>query len=112
MVFKMLRQLHDFIKNNYEQRKYEEAEKEYQTWQMDYDYAKVRAKQNKISDYQLGYNQAISDYQKDGIFHQYPEYLAKVANDISSERLCEIENFLKGYHDSKIRLSQDKDLKS
>lgn len=100
----MLKQIHDFIKNNYEQGKYEEAEKEYQIWQMDYDSAKAKATQSKISDYQLGYNQAIADYQKDEIFHNYPEYLIKVANDISDERLSEVENFLKGYSDSQKRL--------
>lgn len=100
----MLRQLHDFVKDHYEQGDYEDAKIEYQKWQTDYSKVKSQTSGTSKSDYQLGYDQAIADFQKNKSFRQYPEVLIKFANHISGEKLTEVENFLKGYHDSKNKI--------
>lgn len=103
----MFNDLHNFVKSNYEQGTYFEAQKEYQHWQKNYDQLKTNV-HTTTSDYELGYQQAQNDYQKNQTFHYYPTYLINFANRISDNRLSEVSAFLKGYHDFEIKVLKTK----
>lgn len=106
-MFNMINDVQNFIKSNYEQGTYFEAQKEYQNWQNNYDQLKSYTT-DKTSDYQLGYQKAQADYQKNQTFHYYPSYLINFANRVSDNRLSEVSEFLKGYHDFKNELLKTK----
>lgn len=82
-----LRQIHDFVKINYEQHKYN-----YHPAQESYSSGK--------NDYQLGYAQAMSDYRRIHSFRNYPQSMVGFVNKVSNNDMFEISSFIDGYNDA------------
>lgn len=97
----MIEHLHNFVKTNYQQGTYFEAQREYEHWQANYDQIKSQEDPKQIDDYHLGYQQAEIDYRESQTFRYYPSYLINFANRISENRFVEISDFLRGYNDYK-----------
>ena len=92
-------QLHDFIKTNYEENLYQDQIEAYKNLQNDYHYSQDIHPNNK-NDYQLGYDQAMSDYRRNHAFHNYPESLLKFGHKLTNDKLSEITLFVAGYRDA------------
>ncbi|MCI1903262.1 MAG: hypothetical protein LKJ03_04190 [Enterococcaceae bacterium] len=104
----MFKQLHDYVKQNYEDGNYQEAEEEYKNWSAKYDQAASANPAKKASDYQLGYEQATADFEQKHSFHHYPEKLVDFANQLTENKMQEITEFIKGYEDRKKELKTSK----
>lgn len=102
----MFKKLHDYVKENYEAGKYQEAEEEYQHWQATYRQTSD-TNSGEISDFQLGYNQAITDHEAGHVFHHYPEALVRVADKLTGDGLTEILQFIEGYQQAKEKLKEE-----
>ncbi|KRL02619.1 hypothetical protein [Liquorilactobacillus capillatus] len=94
----MFRQLHEFIKENYEQENFNTTyNKASKGWEKD----NYTTCQHICSDYQLGYQQAKYDYQAHHFFYHYPAKIVSLLNRITRGRISEIENYICGYNDAK-----------
>jgi len=83
----LIRQLHDFDEYHYESN----TKTAFSTT----DYR---------SDYQQGYEQAITDYRTNHSFHHYPDKLIRLGNDIFDDKLSEVEEFISGYKDGQLNI--------
>ncbi|APU71512.1 hypothetical protein LCR01_13950 [Companilactobacillus crustorum] len=90
-----IKAIHDFVKYNYERGNYHNAEFVYRDF-THYNTIKSNHYSEK-SDYQIGYNQAKIDYQREHCFHSYPDSLLELTNKLSDNHLLEIVDFIKGY---------------
>lgn len=87
----MLRRLHDLIKEKYEKGEYQQAANSYYNWK--------RSIHSQINDnYQLGYDQAMADFQNHRHFHHYPDKIINFIDDVTNQRLEEVNRFIRGYN--------------
>jgi hypothetical protein len=96
-AFQKLTQLHDYVKKNYEQGNYDGAKESWST-------ESVRAGQattEPMSDYQMGFDQAVKDHEQHRAFHHYPSELVKLGNAVSDHKLAELSEFINGYNAAK-----------
>ncbi|GEP23320.1 hypothetical protein [Lentilactobacillus diolivorans] len=100
----MLKELHDYVKKNYEQGNYKDAEAQYKNWDNRNYYDKKTQTQSKQSDYQKGYEQATQDFKNNRAFHRYPKEAVKIGNEITNNKLSEVSNFIAGYEKAKADL--------
>ncbi|MQS74856.1 hypothetical protein [Companilactobacillus halodurans] len=98
-------QLHDFIKENYEDGTFQSTQDSYRQVKNDYQASKDFHASTE-DDYQLGYQQAMSDYRRDHAFRYYPKSLLRFANEISDNKLIEITNFIDGYKNAQKDISK------
>ncbi len=98
-------QLHHFVKRNYERGNYDNAQASSANEHPDYD-GRPEKPQIGVSDYQLGYKQALSDFENKHAFRHYPKLLVKFANIVSGHRLFEVLAFIVGYDDGKSACSK------
>jgi len=94
-----LRQIHDFVKMNYNQQNYDYAKQSYENIKSDYHNVKD-AHQDGKNDYQLGYDQAMSDYRRIHSFRNYPQSMVGIVNKVSNNDMFEISSFIDGYNDA------------
>ncbi|WP_125770702.1 hypothetical protein [Companilactobacillus furfuricola] len=87
----MLRKLHDFIKRKYEEGDYQQAADSYYDWKNS-----IRAQIN--DDYRLGYDQAVADFENHRSFHHYPDKIISFSNALTSQRINEVDRFIRGYN--------------
>ncbi|KRL36653.1 hypothetical protein [Liquorilactobacillus uvarum] len=99
----MLQEIHDFVKNNYEQENFQ-TYNEHNWSKTDYSSKNCSYQQNNMADYQLGYQQAIQDYKTQHEFRHYPEELAKLINKLTNGRVSEISEYIRGYNVGKEEL--------
>ena len=90
-----LHMIHNFVKNNYDS-----DQRSYSNISSDYHHPKDNQHDEK-NDYQLGYYQAVSDYQRIHNFRNYPQSMMRIANKISNNQMFEISSFIDGYNDAK-----------
>ncbi|AUJ30759.1 MAG: hypothetical protein ABF991_07810 [Liquorilactobacillus hordei] len=93
---KNIKELHDYIKNHYDNGDYQEAEQAYKNWKDTNDYS-YHDDIDESDDYTRGYNQATKDYQKNHTFKHFPENLINLVNLISKNKALEVANFIEGY---------------
>ena len=110
-----LKQLHDYVKENYEAGNYKEAEKAYKKWRDTYDYtynaanaAKTAVKKSSLSDYQMGYEQAKKDYAESHSFKDFPKKGVNLVNRVTQNKAIEIERYIDGYNDAKAKILRAK----
>ncbi|BAQ56506.1 hypothetical protein LBAT_0117 [Lactobacillus acetotolerans] len=101
-----LKDLHDYVKNNYEKGKYSDAEEKYKNAgkyysKKKYYFNKSNTNNHKTSDYKLGYDQAINDYKHNKSFHTYPKNAVNLGNSISKGKMNEVSDFIDGYNTAK-----------
>ena len=99
-------QIKNFISENYHDGNYQAAVQQYHHWQSNYNRAKRYQTQEQISDYQLGYGQAETDFQRDHAFHDYPQDLVLLANEIDGNQTKEVSDFVRGYKDGQDKFSK------
>lgn len=87
----MLRRLHDFIKEKYENGEYQQAADSYYSW-------KNSIKADITDDYQLGYDQARSDFENHRSFHHYPDKIVSLTNNAFDHKSEEVIQFIRGYN--------------
>ncbi|AQG71804.1 hypothetical protein AWJ15_01940 [Lacticaseibacillus rhamnosus] len=105
-MFKNIQSLHDYVKKNYEAGRYDATAKEYQQWTNDYETAKAHAAHPEAgSDYQMGYQQALSDHDHGFDFRDYPETMIHFGNVVTGHRMQEVADFIKGYNAAKVELT-------
>jgi len=96
----MLKKFHNYPKYNYKQ-EHVEFEKEYSEWQKRFTDSKQSFTYTDYrSNYQIGYNQAIRDYQSNCFFHQCPKTLIKFGNTLFDDKLSELSEFITGYEEA------------
>ena len=107
-----LKQLHDYVKENYEAGNYKDAEKAYKKWRDTNDYtyhaAKTAVKKNSLSDYQMGYEQAKKDYAESHSFKDFPKKGVNLVNRVTQNKAIEIERYIDGYNDAKAKILRAK----
>ncbi|GMA69972.1 hypothetical protein GCM10025879_12180 [Leuconostoc litchii] len=84
---KLFKNLHNYVKENYESGKYQAAEQTYQS--------------TSVDDYQLGYKQAEFDYKNNHTFQKFPSATIQLVNDITDNKAIEISKFISGYEAAK-----------
>ncbi|KAA8327196.1 hypothetical protein FE407_00095 [Leuconostoc carnosum] len=84
----LLRQLHNYIKNHYQNGDYA------------YDY-QTTTPPTASSDYQQGYQQALADYKSGQMHHHYPHFSMILLNTLSNNKAIEISEFIRGYRAGK-----------
>lgn len=95
-ALKKLTQLHDYVKKNYEQGKYDNPANQ--------DYSNRKAYEShsdRTDDYQMGFSQALQDHQEGHAFKSYPEKLVDFGNQVSDDKMQELSDFIAGYEDGK-----------
>ncbi len=100
-----INQLHHFVKRNYERGNYDKAQF-FSTYEHHEHNGKPEKPQIGVSDYQLGYKQALSDFENKHAFRHYPKLLVKFANIVSGHRLFEVLAFIVGYDDGRSACSK------
>jgi len=80
----LLRQLHNYIKNHYQNGDYA------------YDY-QTTTPPTASSDYQ----QALADYKSGQMHHHYPHFSMILLNTLSNNKAIEISEFIRGYRAGK-----------
>ena len=107
-----LKQLHDYVKENYEAGNYKDAEKAYKKWHDTNDYtyhaAKTAVKKSSLSDYQMGYEQAKKDYAESHSFKAFPKKGVNLVNRVTQNKAIEIERYIDGYNDAKAKILRAK----
>lgn len=97
----MIKGLHDFIKDTYDHSTdLSQIESTYQNWQIQH------ATNSGVSDYQLGYNQALRDLANNRKILLHSQELINFANLISITKARQINEFIKGYHDGKFQIKK------
>lgn len=95
-ALKKLGELHDYVKKNYEQGKYDNPN--------DQDYSNREAyeyRSDPTDDYQMGFSQALKDHEENQSFKVYPEKLVNLGNKVSDNKMQELSEFIAGYNDGK-----------
>ncbi|WP_125711555.1 hypothetical protein [Companilactobacillus kedongensis] len=93
-LYKSIKNLHDYIKNNI-----------YDDVQEDFIHIKKHIKDDDPrDDYQMGYDQAVIDFRRNHIFHRYPGSIVKLTNRISKNKMLEISEFINGHQAGKIHI--------
>ena len=107
-----LKQLHDYVKENYEAGNYKEAEKAYKKWHGTNDYSyhttKTTVKKSSLSDYQMGCEQAKKDYAESHSFKAFPKKGVNLVNHVTQNKAIEIERYIDGYNDAKAKILRAK----
>lgn len=93
----MLQQLHDFIKENYEQGNFYSS-KEHPEYYRPKTYSTDQEQRDTRSDYCLGYQQAVQDYNSNRTFRHYPAKTTALINKFSDGRISEISAYIAGYN--------------
>ncbi|MFD1418291.1 hypothetical protein [Companilactobacillus keshanensis] len=94
ILYKSIKKLHDYIKNNI-----------YDDVQEDYRHIKIRTKDDDPrDDYQMGYDQAVIDFRRNHRFHNYPGSIVKLTNKVSKNKMSEISEFINGYQAGKVHI--------
>ncbi|EKK20632.1 hypothetical protein B808_857 [Fructilactobacillus florum 8D] len=92
---KLIKKLHNLIKHNYENGKY--INKKYT-----YNNTKIN-----VSDYKLGQNKALSDFDHGKFFKIYPQTIIEILNSLFKGKFDEILNFIKGYNETKSNIKNN-----
>lgn len=94
------KKIHDFLKDNYENGNFHEPDYHYEySYQDQKKY--YRNDVRNMSDIELSYQQAQSDYRYGYQIKYYPVSLIKIINEILDNRLTEIVDFMIGYNQAK-----------
>lgn len=98
-VFEEFKELHDYVKKNYEQGKYQNtANQSQKQWSNGTDTKQSKTDQ---SDYQMGYDQATKDFKEHQVFRQYPQKAVTLGNELTNHQMTEVADFIKGYQAAK-----------
>lgn len=101
-MIKKLESLHDYVKKNYEAGKYDASANEYKQWTEDYQAAATTSGHaDDDSDYDMGYQQSMTDHDHGFSFRNYPEAAIDFGNLVSGNRMHEVADFIKGYNAAK-----------
>ena len=73
-ALKKLGELHDYVKKNYEQGKYDNPNHQDYSSREAYEY-----RSDPTDDYQMGFSQALKDHEENQSFKVYPEKLVNLA---------------------------------
>ncbi|HJE97103.1 MAG TPA: hypothetical protein K8V00_05735 [Ligilactobacillus acidipiscis] len=71
-----LKDIHDYVKNNYESGNYDDAKAAYTSWETE------KGKQTNLSDFEMGVQKAQNDYEQNGTFAMYPKLASLFVNII------------------------------
>ncbi|WP_203641243.1 hypothetical protein [Levilactobacillus andaensis] len=96
----MLKDIHNYVKENYEAGNYDDAKTAYTSWKTE------KTQQSNLTDFEMGVQKAQSDYQKSGTFAAYPELTIDVVNKITDNKASEISGFIRGYNSEKERIKK------
>ncbi|GAD16966.1 hypothetical protein ABC628_09045 [Lentilactobacillus otakiensis] len=95
-ALKKLGELHDYVKKNYEQGKYDNPNHQDYSSREAYEY-----RSDPTDDYQMGFSQALKDHEENQSFKVYPEKLVNLGNKVSDNKMQELSEFIAGYNDGK-----------
>jgi len=96
----MLKDIHNYVKRNYEAGNYDDAKAAYTSWENE------NKQQSNLTDFEMGVQKAQSDYKKDGKFATYPELAIAVLNQLFDDKASEISEFIRGYNSEKERIKK------
>ncbi|WP_049150225.1 hypothetical protein [Lactobacillus gasseri] len=96
----MLKDIHDYVKKNYEAGNYDDAKAAYTSWKTE------NNQQSNLSDFEMGIQKAQSDYKKSGTFAIYPKLAIDVANKLFNDKAFEISEFIRGYNSEKEKIKK------
>lgn len=82
----MLKDIHDYVKKNYEAGNYDDAKAAYTSWKTE------NNQQSNLTDFEMGIQKAQSDYKKSGTFAIYPKLAIDVANNYLMTKLLKSVN--------------------
>lgn len=91
----MLKNIHNYVKKNYEAGNYENAKVAYTSW---------KKESNQLSDFEMGVKKAQSDYKLRGLFSTYPVLTVGAVNKLFDDKALEISEFIRGYNYEKRRI--------
>lgn len=94
MIFK---DLHDYVKKNYEAGNYDDIKSAYASWKYE------KSKQTSMTDFEMGTQKAQADYSQNGSFATYPEVAIDILNKLFSNKASEIGEFIDGYNSYKLK---------
>lgn len=80
----MMKDLHNYVKKNYEAGNYDDAKAAYTSWKTENNY------QSNLTDFEMGVQKAQSDYKKNGTFAAYPELAIAVLNKLFADKAFEV----------------------
>lgn len=101
-MLEKIQEIHDYVKKNNEEGRYADAAAEYKQWQHDYATAyRVQGASGQMSDYQMGYHQAMVDQQAGRSFKMYPQDAMAAAIALFGHRMAEVVDFIHGYNAAK-----------
>lgn len=95
-ALKKLGELHDYVKKNYEQGKYDNPNDQYYSNREAYE-----CRSDSTDDYQMGFSQALKDHEENQSFKVYPQKLVNLGNKVSDNKMQELSEFIAGYNDGK-----------
>ncbi|MGF2384902.1 hypothetical protein [Lentilactobacillus otakiensis] len=84
-ALKKLGELHDYVKKNYEQGKYDNPNHQDYSSREAYEY-----RSDPTDDYQMGFSQALKDHEENQSFKVYPEKLVNLGNKVSDNKMQEL----------------------
>ncbi|AXX64904.1 hypothetical protein DS830_05190 [Bombilactobacillus bombi] len=91
----MLKNIHDYVKENYEAGNYDNAKAAYTSWETEKD------KQTNLSDFEMGVQKAQNDYKQNRTFATYPKLAIGILNKLFGNKASEISEFIHGYNSYK-----------
>ncbi|GEO63630.1 hypothetical protein [Companilactobacillus nantensis] len=90
-----LKDIHDYVKKNYEAGNYDDAKAAYTSWETE------AKRQSNLTDFEMGVQKAQRDYKKNGTFATYPELAIDVVNKLFDDKALEVSEFIRGYNSEK-----------
>lgn len=96
----MMKDIHNYVKKNYEAGNYGDAKDAYTSWK------KVKSQQSHFTDFEMGVQKAKSDYKKSEAFAAYPKLAIDVMNKLLDDKAFEISEFIRGYNSEKEQIKK------
>lgn len=97
----MFKDLHDYVKKNYESGNYEDVKSAYFSWKYE------KNKQIRMTDFEMGVQKAQADYNQNGSFATYPKLAIDILNKLFSNKTSEVSEFIDGYNSYKLKFDKD-----
>lgn len=91
----MFKDIHDYVKKNYEAGNYDDVKTAYTYWESE------KSKETSATDFEMGVQKAQEDYKKNGSFATYPKLAIDILNKLFSDKASEISEFIDGYNSIK-----------
>lgn len=97
----MFKDIHEYVKRNYEAGNYEDAKKAYASWEYE------KNNQDSMTDFEMGVKKAQKDYSENGSFATYPKLAIDMLNKLFDDKASEISDFIDGYNSVKSNFEKD-----